>query len=297
MSEQSSSTPDRATSFRLIAIIYVFAIAAAWATWQLVDAHPAWALLAGFAAATAVTFAANLWLDNGSVFDAWWSVLPPFAALWFTGMSAADELTPRQIAVHAVMWFWAVRLTTNWAVGWPGLEHEDWRYVRLKELWPTPKWVVYLVAVQAVPTFFVWLGCLPLYPALALGDGGFGVLDGLALTVGIAAVALELAADEQMRAFAKTKQPGEVMDRGLWALSRHPNYLGEIGFWVSMWLFAVAAAPSEWWVVAGPVGMIGLFVFASIPLLDTRSTERRPAYAEYAARTPALLPWPRPKAR
>lgn len=282
--------PDRAGSLRFVAGVYAAAVAAAWLVWSTLDAHPHWSLLAGFAAATAVTFAATLYADNGSVFDAWWSVLPPFAALWLTGLSEADALTPRQVAVHAVVWFWAARLTLNWAIGWPGLQHEDWRYVDLKQRWPVPDWVVYAVAVEGVPTLFVWAGCLSLYPALALGDGGFGLLDGLALCVGIGAVALELAADEQMRAFAATRQPGETLDRGLWRLSRHPNYLGEIGFWVSLWLFAVAAAPAVWWVVAGPLVMIAMFLGVSIPMLDERSAARRPGYAQYAARTPALLP-------
>jgi steroid 5-alpha reductase family enzyme len=284
--------PDRAGSFRYVACVYVLAIAAAWIVWMLTEGHPHWTLLAGLGAATAVTFLAALHADNGSVFDPWWSVLPAFVALWFTGLSESDALTPRQIAVHAVVWFWAFRLTTNWAVGWQGLGHEDWRYVDLKTSWPVPKWVVYLVAVEGVPTLFVWLGCLSLYPALALGDASFGFLDGLALFVGLGAVAIELAADEQMRAFAANKQPGETMDRGLWRLARHPNYFGEIGFWVSLWLFAVASAPSVWWVVIGPLAMIGLFLGASIPMLDDRSTERRPGYAEYASRTPALIPWP-----
>lgn len=282
--------PDRRGSFAYVAAVYVVAIAAAFLAWNLVSGPPGWVLLAGFGAATAVTFAATLHVDNGSVFDAWWSVLPPFAAIWLTGLAAGDALTLRQLAVHTVVWFWAVRLTANWAVGWPGLHHEDWRYVDLKERWPLPRWAVYLVAVEGVPTLFVWLGCLSLYPALVLGDAGFGWLDGLALALGLAAVALELAADEQMRTFIGTRKPGEVMDRGLWRLSRHPNYLGEISFWVSLWLFALSAAPGVWWVIVGPLAMIGLFAFASIPMLDERSAARRPAFAEYAAHTPALLP-------
>jgi steroid 5-alpha reductase family enzyme len=285
--------PDRRGSFVYVAIVYFLAVVAAWIVWARLDGSPGWVLLAGFAAATGVTFLATLYADNGSVFDAWWSVLPPFAALWLTGLSESDGLTPRQVAVHVVVWFWAIRLTANWAVGWTGLDHEDWRYVAMKERWPVPDWVVYLAGVEGFPTLVVWLGCLSLYPALALGDAGFGVIDGIATVVGIAAVALELAADEQMRAFAATKQPGEIMERGLWRHARHPNYLGEIGFWISLWLFAVAAAPGVWWVIIGPLAMIGLFLGASIPLLDERSSARRPGFAAHAARTRALLPWPR----
>jgi len=291
MAIRPSIRPDRSGSFAYVAVVYVLAVAAAWAVWQWGGLNPEFGLFVGLYASCAVTYAAILHADNGSVFDAWWSVLPPFVALWCTGLSDAESLTPRQLAVHTVVWFWAVRLTLNWARGWPGLEHEDWRYVDLAEKWPLPRWAVRLVAVVVAPTTFVALGCLPLFPVLASADAGFGVLDGLALIVGVGAVSIEALADEQMWSFARTKQPGEIMNHGLWKLSRHPNYFGEIGFWVSLWLFALAAG--AWWTGIGALAMIGLFQFASIPLLDERSIERRPGYAAYAARTPALIPWPR----
>ena len=105
---------------------------------------------------------------------------------------------------------------------------------------------------------------------------------------------LETVADQQMRAFARTKAPGDIMDRGVWAWSRHPNYLGELGFWWGLFLFGVAADPAAWWwTLSGPLAMTCMFLFASIPLLDGRSVERRPGYAEYMQRVPALLPFPR----
>lgn len=290
MALRTPPRPDRAGSFLYVGLVYVLAVGAAFAVWTLAPWTPPVALFAGLFAGAAVTYAATLHADNGSVFDPWWSVLPPFAALWLGTLSEWEGVTPREVAVHAVVWFWAVRLTANWARGWPGLGHEDWRYEKLAREWPVPNWVVRGVAVVGAPTLFVALGCLPLYPALALDDGGFRALDGLALAVGLGAVALELAADEQMWSFAARKAPGELMDRGLWRLSRHPNYLGEISFWVSLWLFGVAAAPGLWWTAVGPVAMVLLFVFASIPLLDQRSAERRPGFEAYARRTPALLP-------
>jgi steroid 5-alpha reductase family enzyme len=83
------------------------------------------------------------------------------------------------------------------------------------------------------------------------------------------------------------------MDRGLWRYSRHPNYLGEVGFWCGMWLFGLAAAPAAWWwTAAGPVVMVVLFAAVSVPLMDRRSLQRRPAYADWMRRVPPLLPWP-----
>ena len=280
----------RRGSFGYVLGVYILAVGVAWLGFAWAPFEPPWAMVAGLFASVAVTFAAALHTGNGSVFDPWWSVLPPFAALWFTGLSDHSEVTARQLAVHAVVWFWAVRLTANWVRGWPGLGHEDWRYVDLVERLPLPAWLVRLVPVMLIPAAFVAAGCLPLYPALSLGSAGFGALDVLALGIGLVATSLELVADEQMRVFAARKQPGDVMEEGLWAWSRHPNYLGEILFWLSLWVFALAAAPDWWWTGVGVLAIIALFVLGSIPLLDGRSRERRPGFADYAARTPALIP-------
>ena len=71
------------------------------------------------------------------------------------------------------------------------------------------------------------------------------------------------------------------MDRGLWAWSRHPNYFGEFSFWVSLALFGVAVSPSDaWWLCLGALGMLGMFLGGSIPMMETRSLERRPEYQD-----------------
>jgi steroid 5-alpha reductase family enzyme len=242
-------------------------------------------LAAGLLASVAVTYAASLYLRNGSVFDPWWSVLPPVVALLLV-----EAWTPLTVACVLVVSVWAVRLTLNWGVGWPGLGHEDWRYALMYQRAPVPRWLTLLVGVQLVPAVFVTLGCLPLIPALTTPDASLGVLGLLATAVGLFAAGLELAADEQRRAFAEAK-PGALMDAGLWAWCRHPNYLGEILFWVSLWLFGVAASPADfWWTAIGPISIAALFAFASIPMMETRNAERRPGWAEYVARTPRLIP-------
>lgn len=216
----------------------------------------------------------------------------PWAVLSLVGEAPGEAWTPRQVAVAVVVGVWAVRLTANWARDWPGLHHEDWRYAKLYAEWPLPRPLTMILGVQVFPTVVVWLGCLPLFPALVLGGGRLGPLDGLALVVGLTASVLELVADEQMRAFRRRARSGEVMDRGLWRWSRHPNYFGEILFWVSLWLFALAAAPGWWWTGVGALAMVLMFVLASVPMLDERSRQRRPGFAAYAARTPALIPRP-----
>ena len=65
-----------------------------------------------------------------------------------------------------------------------------------------------------------------------------------------------------------------------------------------LWLFALAADPSWWWTVVGPLAMVVLFVTVSIPMMDERSLARRPGYAEHMRAVPALIPrWTRRRSR
>ena len=83
------------------------------------------------------------------------------------------------------------------------------------------------------------------------------------------------------------------MDQGLWSWSRHPNYFGELSFWVSMALFGIAAAPAGWWWLwIGAAVMLAMFLGASIPLMEKRSLERRPQYADVIVRVSRLVPRP-----
>ena len=274
-----------------VALAYLSALGAGWlAAAALGTDRPLLALGLGYLVSALVIYCWSLAVDNGSMFDAWWSVLPPAGAVWLAHAGTSSVPGGRTVLVLVVVWVWAIRLTTNWARDWPGLDHEDWRYLDLYTKGPKP--LISLGGVHLFPALVVFLASMSLVPALVWGDRAVGVLDGLALVVGIGAAALEYVADEQMRRFGRVKQPGEVMDRGLWRYSRHPNYFGEILFWWSLWIFAVAADPAWWWTAIGPVAMVVMFLAASIPMLDDRSRSRRPGFAAYADRTSALVPLP-----
>ena len=105
------------------------------------------------------------------------------------------------------------------------------------------------------------------------------------------ALGFKIIADEQMRAFARTKQPGAIMDRGLWAWTRHPNYFGDATLWWGFGLFALST-PGAWWTLAGPLLMTVLLVRVSGAALLERSMSARPGWAEYAARTSGFFPLP-----
>ena len=286
---------SRPTGFAVVTLSYAVAGLAAWAACATARGqHPLVLTLYGDLAATVVVFAASMVVGNASLYDPYWSVAPGVIVVAWV-WSQTDTRTARQAVVLVLVLAWAVRLTANWASSWRGLGHEDWRYVRLREQQPPwlPWWLISLTGIQLMPTLVVFTGLLAVWPAVTGTGRPWRTLDAVALVVTTLFVLIEATADRQLRRFVRDPaNRGQILDRGLWRYSRHPNYLGEIGFWWGLWLFALAAAPSWWWTVIGPVTMVVLFAFVSVPLMDRRSLSRRPEYARHMREVPALLPRP-----
>jgi steroid 5-alpha reductase family enzyme len=232
--------------------------------------------------------------DNSSFYDPYWSVAPPvLAAYWWWDAGARTDV--RTLLVLALVMAWAVRLTYNWAVGWRGLGHEDWRYVDIRAKTGRGYWPASFAGIHMFPTAQVFLGCLALHAALT-GRAPLSLLDALAVAVTLGAIVIEALADAQLRAFTSRgpRAPGAIMEEGLWAFSRHPNYFGEALFWWGLVAFAAAAAgvhPLRWWHFVGACAISAMFAFVSIPLMEKRSLARRPEYAFLQRRVSMIVPW------
>lgn len=289
----SDVNPSRARAFALCTLAYVVALAVgALVVAMLPELSPLAAVAVADVAATVVVFVFSTVFRNSSFYDPYWSVAPiPIAAYWAFS-PVEDGIPPLRVAmVLAAVLLWGVRLTYNWASHWGGLHHEDWRYTDFRRKTGAFYPLVDLFGIHLFPTVQVFLGLLPVYAAVSLGQAPLSVLDYVGFAVALAATVIEAVADAQLHAFAATKKPGEIMDRGLWAYSRHPNYFGEIAFWWGLAILGAAALPGAPWVFAGAIAITVMFVFVSVPMLDARSKERRPGYEAHMKRVPAIFPW------
>jgi steroid 5-alpha reductase family enzyme len=292
----TTETMSKSKSLTLVGIAYVVAIAvgAAWLVWGVHTGRLWLDTLVADVLATLVIFAFSRVYGNSSFYDAYWSVIPPVLLFYWWSQSGVQQ--PRCWLIAAVVMLWAIRLTANWLYSFPGLHHEDWRYPMFREKAGRWEFAVDLVTIHLIPTLLVFAGLLPVYAAVTWPGADIGWLTYLATVVGLAAVALELAADVQMHRFVRQKAHGRenaAMDRGLWSWSRHPNYFGEFSFWVALALFGVAVSPSDaWWLCLGALGMLGMFLGGSIPMMETRSLERRPSYQDVIDRVPRFVPRP-----
>lgn len=286
---------SKARSLSLIAAAYLIAIAVA-AVWLYAgpDTGRLWLnTLIADVLATLVVFTFSRLHRTSSFYDAYWSVAPPLLLFYWWSQSGPGVDQLRCWLLASVLLLWAIRLTANWVHGFPGLHHEDWRYPMLRQRAGRFEFAVDLVAIHLIPTVQVFIAMLPVYVAVSHPGEGVPWLAWVAFAVGLVAVAVETVADLQMHRFVRTRAEGQVMDRGLWAWSRHPNYVGEVGFWLALALFGVSAAPGEaWWLFIGAALMLAMFLAASIPMMEQRSLQRRPDYQDVIDRVSRFLPRP-----
>ncbi len=104
----------------------------------------------------------------------------------------------------------------------------------------------------------------------------------------------EMVGDAQLAAYKNDPDRGPVLDHGLWAWTRHPNYFGDACVWWGLWL---AGAASTGWLPAlltlpAPVAMSYFLVYATGARPLERTMMQRPGYPEYAARTSMFFPLP-----
>lgn len=272
-------TPERRRLFRALALAYLGGLAVALATGAvLAGHHPLLITAAADAAATLAVFAFSLRHDNSSIYDPYWSVAPVPIVAWWLALAPPGAPAGRAWLAAALVAAWSLRLTLNCLARWHSLDREDFRYQEIRRRTGRAYWPASLLTIHLFPTAWVLLGLLPLYPALTRPTG-LGWLDGAAALVTAGAILLEGLADLQLRRFlAARRDPGEVLASGLWALSRHPNYLGEVLFWWGLWLFGLAADPAWWWTAAGPLAITALFAFVSVPWMDRRMEARHPGW-------------------
>lgn len=246
--------------------------------------------LAAFAA-----FAA-LWLwslhsRDVSVVDLWWG--PGF--LWIGVVAQAVSWPPsaRGLLVLALVGLWGLRLGIHLFRRNHG-QPEDFRYRRMREQHGDRFVWVSLVTVFGLQALLQWVVSLPIQVAvLARDPEGLGVPALVGVGVFALGLTFEAVGDLQLARFrADPAHRGKVLDSGLWAWTRHPNYFGDALVWWG--LFGVAAgAPGGPWTVVGPVVMTVLLMRVSgVALLEKSLMRSKPGYREYAERTPAFFPWP-----
>jgi len=169
---------------------------------------------------------------------------------------------------------------------------EDRRYAIMREQRGASFVPWSLVMVFGLQGLLVMIVSLPIQAAAGrVADLTAAAIPGAVLfAIGLA---FETIGDALLAAFkADPASRGQVMDRGLWRYTRHPNYFGDFCVWWGLWLVALCAG-GTWWTAIGPIVMSTLLIRVSGKgLLEKSIGKRRPGYDEYVRRTSGFFPMP-----
>ncbi len=246
--------------------------------------------LAALAAMFLLLWPASLVLRDASIVDRFWGLA--FVLVGATCWVGTDEPTLRARLALLLTTAWALRLSLHITLRNFG-QGEDPRYVAMRRHWGARFGLVSLGTVFGLQAFLAWVVSLPLQAAVtSAAPSGLTPLDAAGVVAWIAGFAFESVGDRQLARFrSDPANRGKVMDRGLWAWTRHPNYFGDALQWWGIGL--LAAATGAWWTAVGPAVMTFLLMRVSgVPMLEKQMKRSRPGYEEYARRTSAFVPWP-----
>ncbi|MEV0247097.1 DUF1295 domain-containing protein [Nocardia sp. NPDC050712] len=139
-----------------------------------------------------------------------------------------------------------------------------------------------------------WVISLPIQISAAAGAtrGPAWILLGAGVLIWAIGLLFEAAGDRQLARFkADPTNRGRIMDRGLWAWTRHPNYFGDFCVWWGLWLIAASAWPGVLTVFAPALMSYFLIRGTGAKMLENVMRDR-PGYREYQQRTSYFFPRP-----
>lgn len=236
------------------------------------------------------------WARRNDIVDVLWG--PSFllaCAGGLIGEKLCDRPVDLGIVEYAVLGFlslWGLRLGYHIGQRFIGKSSEDVRYNNWRKQWgKTWLWRSYLQVFILQPVILMMI-VMALLNALSLAPRAltFGVAFGA--LVFIFGFIFEAVGDEQLRRFMKNpSNKGRIMDQGLWAWSRHPNYFGEVVQWWGLWLMCVSSV-EDWWTILSPLTITFLILKVSGVSMLEELMMKRPGFKEYGERTSVFFPRP-----
>ena len=223
--------------------------------------------------------------NNVTHVDTMWSLFFVLNALYFYSVFPASL---RSSLIILLVLFWGVRLAIyltyrNWG------KPEDTRYLKIRqnnEPHFRYKSAYIIFGFQAI---LAWIVGSILFIARE-NNHPITWLDNLGFIVILFGIAYESIADYQLMQFKNDiKNRGKLLQSGLWKLSRHPNYFGEILVW---WGFFITTLTTGFhYNLIAPLLMTFLILrFSGVTLLEANLTSKFDEYDNYQKKVNTIIP-------
>lgn len=233
----------------------------------------------------------SLAIKDASIADIFWGL--GFIVLAWMTFFIAKGYPLRSLLLTLLVTFWGLRLALH--IGWRNLgKGEDPRYRTWRRQYGKSFWWVSLLKIFLLQSIILWIISLTVQMGqISAQPASFTRFDYLGVFFWCIGFFFEAVADWQLARFkSNPDNQGQVMDKGLWALSRHPNYFGEILVWWGLFIISLSTFAHLWTVISPLVITYLLLKVSGVPLLESGLKKRNPEYDAYIQRTSAFIPLP-----
>lgn len=233
-------------------------------------------------------FVVSLIEKRNDVADVAWGL--GFVLMTWTSYLLSDDSDTRGFLVGILVSIWGLRLAWHIHARNKG-KAEDYRYLGWRKEWGKWFYIRSYVQVYLLQGMFLFLIILPVLLINKSAGAELGLLDIVGVIVWLFGFYFEAVGDAQLARFIKNPlNKGKLMQGGLWAYTRHPNYFGEVTQWWGLWLVALSV-PNGWFGIIGPITITFLILKVSgIPMLEKKMAEN-PEFAEYKKRVSIFIPY------
>jgi steroid 5-alpha reductase family enzyme len=213
-----------------------------------------------------------------------------FVAITLFALTVTARFDTRAVILSALICLWALRLGSFLFTR----IHQDGGDDRFAKIKPDAKRFFLTWTLQGLWVAITTSAAIAAITSTEMREMSW--LDANALSLWCVGFAIEVIADKQKRSFRKQHGKDAFITTGLWSISRHPNYFGEILLWVGVTLLAVPALQGWSYItLLSPVFVTLLLTrMSGIPLLEKKAEAKwgnDPNYQAYKKRTPLLVPF------
>ncbi len=237
------------------------------------------------------SWSVSLLRRDASIVDIVWGlgfVVVAWAAKFVTGASGAGNwLLLMMVTV------WGLRLAGYLAKRNLG-NGEDFRYRAMRRKHGERFAIVSLYSVFGLQGALMFVVSLPVTLGQRDTNAGAGFVVLLGFIVWAIGAYFEVVGDAQLARFKRDpRNTDQIMDQGLWGLTRHPNYFGDCLVWWGLAIVGSTQGAGPWAFLGTIVMTVLLVRISGAALLDRLLAKRKPGYAEYMERTSGFIPMPR----
>jgi steroid 5-alpha reductase family enzyme len=222
-----------------------------------------------------------------SFIDAFWAT--GFIVVAYAAASHVPELGANHQAGLVMLTVWGARLSLYLLKRFFELG-EDPRYIRMTaNKAGIQRHFFTLWFVFGLQGFLILLISAPVFALLYSPASSLNVTAYIGIAIWFIGICFEWIGDLQLSRFRKNPDNANaVLDTGLWAWTRHPNYFGDACVWWGIWVVS-----GSLYAIYAPALMTFLLMkWSGVPLLEKSLKKRRPKYADYCARTSSFFPLP-----